>query len=320
MCLHELVVAIGNQPPGMLATANIGLIDGDPSLPDLDGLDVSILVRTTSARTKHIIERHGPGPAVHYHIAIVDDDSWSSHSHSASLRDQITQGQEKLLELMTVTAEKHGADFSRLLDIGCGLGGPAIYWAKNRRSEVTGVTIADEHLQTISELTKAAEVHDQVSTLHGDFCAMRFSEEFTAAVAVESSCYMPRQELFQAAASALRPGAFFIIADLMTDSPILQEAINSPYKAAVGSISEYRQAAAAAGFTILEEIDLYSRVTDFPLQSSAWAELKLREGADGAERIQLLEAIRRHMAIYRAFRYEPGMYSVLVCRKEVSTA
>ncbi len=84
-----------------------------------------------------------------------------------------------------------------VLDAGCGLGGGAIFWAQEFGARVTVVTCVPSHVDWIARFATQAGVESQVRPLLCDAVEVPGESCFDAAVAVDSSCHMPRQALFQ---------------------------------------------------------------------------------------------------------------------------
>src|SRR5262245_50866401 len=57
---------------------------------------------------------------------------------------------------------------ARVLDIGCGIGGPAIHLAKHRDCTVTGISISSIGINRAREMAARSDVRDQLNFLVGD--------------------------------------------------------------------------------------------------------------------------------------------------------
>src|SRR5689334_6011189 len=92
-------------------------------------------------KTQAILHRYGPGPRVHYHTGLADDIPGACAS-SRELRTHLLISQEQMLwyaaELWDAETRLRG----KVLDVGCGLGGGAIFWAEEFGAQVTAATIA----------------------------------------------------------------------------------------------------------------------------------------------------------------------------------
>lgn len=77
-------------------------------------------------------------------------------------RDDITLEQAQEAKLAHIAAKLALAPGQRVLDIGCGWGGMAIYIARKTGAEVLGITLSEEQLSLARERAEAAGVADRV--------------------------------------------------------------------------------------------------------------------------------------------------------------
>lgn len=63
----------------------------------------------------------------------------------------------------------------RVLDLGCGVGGPARTLAKNIGCNIVGITNSAWHVARGTTLTKEAGLEDLVTIVHGDFQVCDFN-------------------------------------------------------------------------------------------------------------------------------------------------
>ncbi len=88
------------------------------------------------------------------------------HLHSGGLAT--TQDQAKTLSL---TSD------SRVLDIGCGIGGPARYLARTYNCRVDGIDLTPELVETGDVLTKRCGLDDRVTVQIGDALDLSFADQ-----------------------------------------------------------------------------------------------------------------------------------------------
>ena len=103
--------------------------------------------------------------------------------------------------------------FARVLDVGCGLGGGAIFWAQKLGSRVTAITIAPSHIGLVQRFAMQAGVGSRVKALLIDAIEVRETRRFDAAVAIDSSSSFPREPWFCQLARVLKPGGRVFIFD-----------------------------------------------------------------------------------------------------------
>jgi sarcosine/dimethylglycine N-methyltransferase len=96
----------------------------------------------------------------------------------------------------------------RMLDIGCGIGGPARWFAAKFGSHVTGVDLTAEFCIAARELNDVTGLSDQVTILHGSAVALpvpdaSFDRAYSQAVLMNIA---DKRAFFAEAFRALRPG------------------------------------------------------------------------------------------------------------------
>ncbi len=200
------------------------------------------------AKTAAIIRRYGPGPKVHYHTGFADEPRpWAT---SAALRMQLVESQERMLSYASRSWDFRSIQFHDVLDVGCGLGGTAIYLAEEFGARVTAITIAPSHLDLINGFAKEAGVGSRVSPLLCDASAVPGESCFDAAIALESSSLFPRRSWFQCLARVMRPGARIFLFDCFLEGSRYEETFNRHWCAQIGTAEEYVEAAREAGLNL----------------------------------------------------------------------
>lgn len=155
-----------------------------------------------------------------------------------------------------------------VLDIGCGIGGPARFAASIYGCKVTGVDLTEEFIQTGNELTKWVGLSDQISLQQGSALSMPFqAESFDAAYLFHVGMNIAdKATLFAETNRMLPAGAVFGVFDIMQvgDGALTFPVpwASTPEQSAVAGLAEYKALLNAAGFEILAERDR----TDFALE------------------------------------------------------
>ncbi len=167
-----------------------------------------------------VLRRQEYAPMVrHYYecITAVYRQFWGDSYHFALFRDG--ESREAALvatEHMLADAGAFQKGFA-VLDVGCGLGGPALNLAEYTGAEITGVDICEHHVQIARGRAEARGLAGQLRFVIGDGMQLPFSDEaFDRVYVIESGCHMPDKAAFVAeCARVLRPGGEFLGLDWM---------------------------------------------------------------------------------------------------------
>jgi cyclopropane fatty-acyl-phospholipid synthase-like methyltransferase len=208
----------------------------------------------------------------------------------------------------------------RLLDVGCGVGEPAVRMAQRHDVSVTGITVSRWQVQDAAKRVVSAGLRGRVSIEWADACSLPYRDEtFDAAIAFDS---LPNaedkarwlSEIFR----VLRPGGRFVFSEYPRLAELTPEereilkgnAIFDPPAA----LTEVVRTAEAAGFEVLEGLDCGDRVRRtyvefFDKLAGQRAELA---AVYGGERVDALE--RGIGAVFGLCREKVG-YLILTCRK-----
>jgi SAM-dependent methyltransferase len=103
----------------------------------------------------------------------------------------------------------------RILDIGCGLGGPARYMADRFQCNVSGLDITESFVQAANKLTALVRMQDKVQIELGDgqhlpYPDAMFDGAYTQHVTMSVA---NRPRYFAEAYRVLKPGAFFALTE-----------------------------------------------------------------------------------------------------------
>ena len=102
-----------------------------------------------------------------------------------------------------------------ILDIGCGLGGPARYFAKRFDCTVSGVDITPAFVDTAAKLTALVGLDERVVVVQGDGQRLPYDDSvFDGSYAQHVTMNVPdRARFFGEAWRVLKPGAFFALTE-----------------------------------------------------------------------------------------------------------
>jgi SAM-dependent methyltransferase len=102
-----------------------------------------------------------------------------------------------------------------ILDIGCGLGGPARYIAKRFQCKVSGIDITPAFVEAGNKLTALVRMEAQVKIELGDGQSLPYeASSFNGAYSQHVTMNVPdRPKFFAEAWRVLKPGAFFALTE-----------------------------------------------------------------------------------------------------------
>ena len=208
-------------------------------------------------KTQEILRRYGPGPRVHYHTGLVDQPP-SIGASSQELRRELIAAQERTLEYAAQAWDAASSLCGDVLDVGCGLGGGAIFWAQKFGANVTAVTIAPSHIRLVEGFAAQAGVASRIQAVCCDALAVPGEGCFDAAVAIDSSNSFPRRLWLRRLESLLRPEGHVFVFDCFLGRSEYEEPFNRHWCSQIGTLEEYVAAAREAGFTVkmLEDVSL----------------------------------------------------------------
>lgn len=259
-------------------------------------------------KTAGILKKYGPGPRVHFHTGVVSQDDLNDlraqRPSRAVLSRYLVSAQEALLELCSDLWGAEGALSGHILDVGCGLGGGAIFWAERTASKVTALTNIAHHARLTESFAAEAGVKGRVAAVVSDaheVCSAVAT--FDAAVAIESSCYFDRRRWFRALRAQLRPGGRVHVVDCLRVDDSEACVFDAYWRCRLGSLQDYLEAARAAGFFLVSYRDL-SRYTARFWEASALYGVVARNAVDldDLERRRLADSVVAHKRFHRAFR------------------
>lgn len=162
-----------------------------------------------------------------------------------------------------------------VLDIGCGLGGSARYFAREARCQVTGVDLTPDYVEAATALTRLVGLAGLVDFRMASAVDLPFPpESFDAASLIHVGMNVPdKARLCAEAARVLRPGGRFAIYDVMRVGPgdiaYPTAWAAGPDTSFLADPAHYREVLVTAGFTVTIErnqrdlaLDVFRRFRD----------------------------------------------------------
>jgi len=108
------------------------------------------------------------------------------------------------------------APADHLLDVGCGLGGPARYFARRFGCRVTGIDLTAEFCAVARRLTDLTRLESQVAIEHGSALDMPFAAaSFDGAYAMNVTMNIDdKSKLYREIHRVVRPGGWFALSEI----------------------------------------------------------------------------------------------------------
>ncbi|KAI8944151.1 delta(24)-sterol C-methyltransferase [Xylaria longipes] len=159
-------------------------------------------------------------------------------------------------------------DNMKVLDVGCGVGGPAQEMVKFTGCHVTGLNLSEYQVNHADNYSKSAGLSHKLKFVHGDFMAMPFPDSsFDAVYAIEATVHAPSlQGVYSDIRRVLKPGGVVGIYEwLMTDEydneNLAHRSIRGDIEQAFGisnmvQVSDALEAVKAAGLELEVHTDL----------------------------------------------------------------
>lgn len=147
----------------------------------------------------------------------------------------------------------------RLLDVGCGIGGPARYFATEHACKVAGIDVTEEFVRAAEELTRAVGMDHEAEFRHASAMELPFEAgTFDGAYLIHVGMNIAdKAGVFREVRRVVKGGGSFAVFDVMrtADGPLRYPA---PWAATeetsfIATPAEYRAALEAAGFRVTGE-------------------------------------------------------------------
>ncbi|WP_308343320.1 methyltransferase domain-containing protein [Streptomyces sp. MK37H] len=259
--------------------SNLDELSGSPQTVLEPQDEVKVVGQYYDDKTARLVRKYGPGPRIHYHVGHYPSSKSPLDAHDATpdaIRGSIRTHQEGLLRY---AAKIWGAEHrlsGRILDVGCGLGGGSLFWAQEYGADVTAVTNAQEHAPIVDGFARECGLDGKVRALVSD--AMHLPLDggpYDAAVAIESSGYFNRPQWFERLSHVLRPGGSVCIEEVFITRPHGADVWAEYFYTKPATVRDYTEAAQAAGFELVDDVDATSETLPFWEESAAWTKAVL---------------------------------------------
>ncbi|KAL4650295.1 hypothetical protein ACB092_01G076900 [Castanea dentata] len=233
----------------------------------------------------------------------------------------------------------------RVLDVGCGVGGPMRAIAAHSRAKVVGITINDYQVNRARIHNKKAGLDSLCEVVCGNFLKMPFPDNsFDGAYSIEATCHAPKlEEVYAEIFRVLKPGSLYVSYEWVTtekyrgDNPehvdIIQGIERGDALPGLRNYLDIAETARKVGFEVVKERDLAK-----PPALPWWTRLKMGRIAYWRNHILVMVlsalgiapkgTLDVHEMLFRTADYltrggDSGIFSpmhMILCRKPESPA
>jgi len=208
---------------------------------------------------------------------------WGQHLHHGYYADpkdwQNQNPQQAQLDLITNIVSWAGVATTpppKILDVGCGIGGTALYFAQQFPAHVIGITLSPKQASRAIEKAREHQLSDRLSFQVADALAMPFADQsFDLVWSLESGEHMAdKQKFLQECYRVLQPQGRLVLAtwchrpsQLQPLSKYEQEMLERIYRVYclpyVVSLPDYQAIAVSCGFVDIKTADWSEQVAPF---------------------------------------------------------
>lgn len=233
---------------------------------------------------------------------------WGEHIHHGYWEDEESelQAQVKLIERLAALARIPGG--ARVLDVGCGFGGAALWLAENYHCHVTGITLSPIQAWWARHRARRKNLHRQVTIRRGDVQEQMWPDaSFDVIWVIECSEHLEdKRRFFESCSRWLAPAGILALSAWMKGENLTAEDERNSIEPvcrgflcpSLATLSEYGEWLREAGIEIVAFEDATERIiktweicrrrTEHPLIRwlLPWASPSIRRFVDSFATIQ----------------------------------
>ena len=250
---------------------------------------------------------------------------WGEHIHHGlwSADESPRTAQLRLTEHVAELA--HVEPHSRVLDVGCGMGGSSLYLARHRDCEVTGLTISRLQRRWAACSAWCRRLRKRARFLHADAERVEFEpESFDVVWSIECTEHLfDKSRFFRRASEWLRPGGCVAICAWLegpaveseADRRVVMDVCEGFFCPSLGSATDYCSWMERAGLEVTHVVDWTDQV------ARTWDICERRVRRSGVARLarwidrDTLRFLQRFRTIRDAYSRRVMEYGCFVARK-----
>lgn len=186
----------------------------------------------------------------------------------------------------------------KILDVGCGIGGAARFFASNYDLHVTGIDLTESYIEAATTLSAAVGLSNSVRFMTGNALSLPFENEtFDGAYSIHTAMNIAdKAKLYQEIRRVLKRGAVFGLYDILRgensdplDFPVPWA--SAPEMSFLSTLEELKETLACAGFEIFStenRREFAVQALNNPILQSKNSPARLVMGDDYATKIEHL--------------------------------
>lgn len=248
---------------------------------------------------------------------------WGEHIHHGYWMSGDESKEQAQLQLIERLARVAGIPMGcAILDVGCGIGGTAIYLAKKLGAKVTGITISPVQVEMASRAAELGRANARFLLMDAE--EMEFDQRFDVVWSTESvSHYQDVAKFFAATARCLKPGGILALTDWfqkdrlqLAENRKFIEPIEKSMMVELRTIGAYNEWMRANGLSVVAQETLNAQCAktwEISLDIIKKKELWRLAAKKGGEFVRFL---RGFSAMREGFASGNFVYGLLVAKKE----
>ena len=255
-------------------------------------------------------------------VSPYSQDLWGMHLHHGYWTNGEETKEKAQIQLVEYLAQAAGLEpGSRILDVGCGFGGSAIYLARNFDADATGITISPIQVEMARKAVATEGVNAKFLLMDAE--EMKFGEPFDVVWSIESISHYPQKgRFFASAAQCLKSGGTLAITDWFKKERLTQreyekfiQPIEKGMLVELDTLEDYTALLKSNGFQVMRQEILNkncSKTWDLCLDMLKNKALWQVAAENGSEFVDFLRGFRSMRAGFASGNF---VYGLLIAKR-----